>query len=217
MEKNIREFLQNENAPVELLAKMDISIPTINLNEAIGTDMTRGNVTRLLKLLPIRGLIFDVSATWENRLTYYMQALVMSKTLTTLKIKNCNEEIRFLPPNLEELEIEGATKQQLLGYAISSDTIKHLSLTNGMISSEFFIAMQNRTRPLDFLSLNNIDIWLNEPDEVKEAMKNVAEIKITEMKWMGKPMHGELSKEIFGVFESKYDDDWDRETIPNDN
>lgn len=199
MEKAIKNFLRNDQAPVELLAHLKLTIPTIDLNQAIGESISRAEVSKLLNIIPAQGLEIDIGATWENDVSHYMQAMITSKTLISLLIKNCNDEVKFLPPNLQELDLEGKSKKQLIGYAASYENLQKLRLKNGMISSELFLAIQRRHRPLEYLELEGVDIWLNDVDDIVKAMKNVSEVKASGLKWLGSPMDGEMLTEAFGI------------------
>lgn len=96
MEAKINKFLKTDAAPVELLAQLNICFPTIYLNEAIGDAMFSRDVDNLIKIVPLQGAIIDITSTWENNLTHYMQAITMSNTLISLEVGGSNEEIKFL-------------------------------------------------------------------------------------------------------------------------
>lgn len=212
MESKIKQFMNNDTIPVELLAQLDIRLPTINLNLALGEEMSRTDVEKLMKLLPIQSAIIDISSTWENCVTHYMQPLALSKTIIDLTIKGCNKEVQFLPPNIEELSIEGRPKLQTIGYAAAAENLRKLKITNGTISSDLFSAIRRRHRPLEYLHLNGADIWINNPEDIGEAMENVTELMATDLKWMGSPMDEKMKRKLFRI-SAPPTEEWDRETI----
>lgn len=134
-----------------MLAHLKRTIPAIDLNEAIGESISRREVAKLLNTISEQRLAIDIGATWKNDITHHMQAMITSKTLISLLIKRWNDGVRFLPPNLEELNLEGTTKKQLIRYAASNKILQKLHLRNGMVSSDLFLAIQRCHRPLGHL------------------------------------------------------------------
>lgn len=58
-----------------------------------------------------------------------------------------------------------------------------------------------------------MDVWLNKPDDIAEAIRKVNYVKISGLKWTGEPMKEEITK-MFGLPEPEENDDiWDCETV----
>lgn len=64
MESRVKKFMKSHATTMELLQKLGISVPTIHFNDALGEEMSRDDVDRLLKIIQIHEVSFDVKRTW---------------------------------------------------------------------------------------------------------------------------------------------------------
>lgn len=144
MNNALLKFMSGEATPAEVLEKINIEFPIINMNE-MTNGIGRREVEKILSLIPAKKVIINIGESWDSE-AETLAGLMAGKYIQKIYIAGCDHEIGDLPQSTEEIVVRAGANCAAICSVVTRENIRKITMIGGAWNTAHFKQLQIEPR-----------------------------------------------------------------------